>query len=517
MVTSTSSSPTQKLPTLLRCCRWLFNWRTIRRVLIGLAVLFTLLALLWTEENWRGKHAWESYQRELEAKGEKLDLASFVPPRVPDDQNFAMTPFLAPLFDFNPEPRKPGESRWRDTNAFNRTMEFARDIRLPDSARGWVQLHPTDLPASARDLEAGKNAPPAEKTSLTQAQAAAQVLRFLDRLNPVLDEVRQACQRPYSRFNLQYDSDDPWGILLPHLAVLKKLGGIFQLRASAELALGQSGPALADTEMTLYLADAMKNEPFLISRLVRIALLKTALQPVWEGLAGSQWSEAQLVELEQRLGRIDLLTEYGNAIRAERAFSNVGIEQMRAGRIRPGESPVPTQFAPAGWFYQNELVIDRVYQDLALPLIEGAAQRAYPAKSAGDEAIEKVLGTGFPPYHIMARLLFPAINSCAVQFAAGQTSLNEAVIGCALERYRLIHGQFPETLEALSPQFLDKIPPDIITGQSLKYQRTDAGRFILYSVGWDEKDHGGTIAMNKGKTAGAKLAEGDWVWEYPAK
>ncbi len=513
----TSFSPAPKLPTFSRCCRWLFSWRAVRRVLIVLAAFFTLLALLWTEENWRGKHAWESYKRELEAKGEKLDLASFIPPRVPDDQNFAMTPFLAPLFDFSPEPRKPGESPWRDTNAFNRATEFAKNVHLPDSARGWVQLHSTDLPACARDLETGKTSSPAEKSSLTQAQAAAEVLRFLDRLNPILDEVRHAGQRPFSRFNLQYDSESPWGILLPQLAVMKKLGGIFQLQASAELALGQSGPALADTEMTLYLADAMKDEPFLISKLVRIALLKTALQPVWEGLAGRQWSEAQLAELQQRLGRTDLLTEYGNSVRAERAFSNVGIEHLRAGRISPGEFPVPTQFTPAGVFYQNELVIDRMYQDLALPLINGTTQRAFPAKMAGDEAIDKVLGTGFPPYHLMARLLFPAINNCAVKFAAGQTGLNEAIIGCALERYRLIHGQFPETLEAVSPQSLHPIPHDIITGQSLKYHRTDDGRFILYSVGWDEKDHGGTIAVNHGKTAGAKLAQGDWVWEYPAK
>ena len=70
------------------------GWRWLRRVLITLAVLATLVAAFYTEEDWRGKRAWENYQHEWEAKGEKFDWQSFVPPSVPDDQNF----FTAPIF-----------------------------------------------------------------------------------------------------------------------------------------------------------------------------------------------------------------------------------------------------------------------------------------------------------------------------------------------------------------------------------------------------------------------------------
>ena len=38
----------------------------------------------------------------------------------------------------------------------------------------------------------------------------------------------------------------------------------------------------------------------------------------------------------------------------------------------------------------------------------------------------------------------------------------------------------------------------------------DEGRFVLYSVGWNEKDDGGV----PGKTRFDE-SEGDWVWEYP--
>src|ERR1035437_6110926 len=115
---STPGSP--RFPTFTRLFRWLFSRRTLGRVLVGLAALATLIALVCAEENWRGKRAWERYKHELEAQGEKLNWKDYVAPPVPDAQNFAMTPFLAPLFDFNPEPRQQGQSLWRDTNGYNR-------------------------------------------------------------------------------------------------------------------------------------------------------------------------------------------------------------------------------------------------------------------------------------------------------------------------------------------------------------------------------------------------------------
>ena len=50
----------------------------------------------------------------------------------------------------------------------------------------------------------------------------------------------------------------------------------------------------------------------------------------------------------------------------------------------------------------------------------------------------------------------------------------------------------------------------MLTGEPYKYRRTDDGRFVLYSVGWDEKDDGGV----PGKTLFDEK-QGDWVWEYP--
>ena len=90
-----------------------------------------------------------------------------------------------------------------------------------------------------------------------------------------------------------------------------------------------------------------------------------------------------------------------------------------------------------------------------------------------------------------------------------------ARIACALERFRLARGEYPASLDVLAPQFITKLPHDIIGGQPLKYRRSDDGQFVLYSVGWNEKDDGGQVELTE--SGRVDMDKGDWVWRYPAK
>jgi hypothetical protein len=58
------------------------------------------------------------------------------------------------------------------------------------------------------------------------------------------------------------------------------------------------------------MTDSVRTEPFLISHLVRIAILQIALQPIWEGLADHKWSDEQLADLNQELSHLDFVANY---------------------------------------------------------------------------------------------------------------------------------------------------------------------------------------------------------------
>ncbi len=92
-----------------------------------------------------------------------------------------------------------------------------------------------------------------------------------------------------------------------------------------------------------------------------------------------------------------------------------------------------------------------------------------------------------------------------------QTTIRHATLACALGRHQKSKGRYPERLEELMPEFIPKVPREVVNGQPLRYRRSDDGTFVLYSVGWDERDDGGVASTEKnGKETG------DSVWFYAA-
>lgn len=65
------------------------------------------------------------------------------------------------------------------------------------------------------------------------------------------------------------------------------------------------------------------------------------------------------------------------------------------------------------------------------------------------------------------------------------------IAGLSIAAYHADHGRYPESLDALIPKYLDKIPRDQYVDQPVVYQRTDMG-FRLYSYGENLIDDGGT-------------------------
>src|SRR5205809_7024848 len=96
-----------------------------------------------------------------------------------------MTPFLAPLFDFNPRPREPGQNLWRDVEGHARAVNFAAAL-VPMDSKG--QIPParfdgrmTDLEGSLLLLRNQTNRPSSSPSTFsTRAEAASAVLVALE-------------------------------------------------------------------------------------------------------------------------------------------------------------------------------------------------------------------------------------------------------------------------------------------------------------------------------------------------
>src|SRR5690242_10445027 len=194
------------LVLVLRFLSWcLCSWRNLKRVLFSFGCLAGLIALFYAEEDLRGWLAWRHFKSHWEAKGEKFNFADFIPPAVPDDQNFAMAPVVASCYsqvlDRSGNVKSP-----RDNKVANQLqMPLEIDDDGPRNATGdWQKARPIDLEPWQdyyRNLSLTTNVFPVA----AQAQSpAADVLLALSKYEPNLEQLRKAAARPASRFPLNY-------------------------------------------------------------------------------------------------------------------------------------------------------------------------------------------------------------------------------------------------------------------------------------------------------------------------
>jgi type II secretory pathway pseudopilin PulG len=514
------------------------TWHKTKCFFLGLACLAVLIALFYAEEDRRGWHAWQKFKHKWEAKGERFDLASVIPPAVPDDQNFALTPIV--FTSYGKLLTRDGKEipfKDRDTNFVNR-MEMPIGHNNDDLSKG-LGSREQNRASNLKFLQEYYRALAAKTNqfrALPEPQMPADdVLLALSKYDPAIEELRQASQLPCSRYPLNYcDSNNPpAAIMLPHLAPLKACASVLRLRSTAELQNGQSEKALADVKLALQLTGKIQTEPFLISHLVRIAMVNITLQSIWGGLAQHKWSDAQLTGLDSALAQLDFLADYEFAMRGERALDMGNIEFFRKLHKRPFQTirefpdfsgddfqkhkfqMFALAFGPSGWFYQNELQFGRFYAKWCLPAVNDQSKTVSPtAARATDAALERE-ARHQTPENVLAAMLLPAITPAVRKFAYAQESVDLARVACALERYRLAHGVYPESLDVLAPQFIDKLPHDVINGQPLQYHPEANGQFVLYSVGWNETDDDGEVGLTKNNNV--DTSTGDWVWQYPAK
>lgn len=454
-------------------------WRAVRRSVFVIAALITLVTLFYVFENWRGRRAWEKYKAELTSRGERLSLSDYVVKPVLAEQNFAETPVLRAI-------------------AYKSRMD----------SNVWAKF------TSVRGV--GNYSP--RGPDVVRKENAEEILNAFQPIEPQIAELRAAAKRPYAQFTNNHAN--AFLADVPNFVAMRTVAQFMVLHSYAELASGHSDRAFADIEVVHRLADSLNVSSTLVTAMIREAILGLTLQPFEQGLSTGAWTDQELAAFQKYFESVDLLTAFDAALRGgERNGVTKLVEDLprreltetMAGKdsknLREYAFRLAVRWCPRGWLFQNAINYSRMMQ-MTFESYDVRAQRVFPDKC--DAALISITHQleGASPFKYLASVAVPNIARATQVTAQNQTLLREAALACALERYRRARGEYPETLAALVPQFMAKLPRDVMTSESLNYQRTEKDKFRLYSVGWNLKDDGGARDTNR-------LA-GDWVWP-PAK
>lgn len=509
--------------------RWLFSRTPWPLCGWTLVFMVTTVVLFYTVELWRGKRAWAAVTREARARGESLDYETLLTPPPQDDQNFAKAPLFAPFFE-QPHTNRPTSPQLVELERFS-----VRSWQGGAPFAPWLDGRESDLQQS-RELHFRTNQstdfPASTNRQITpdKSQAAAAMLAALEPYNATIESLRLFSSRPACWFPLNQPLPNRGSRSGP---VMNQLIRLVRLRASAELAANRPEAAFEDVTFVLRLADYGRQRPQSgsLAHVPNHFAVVDAIQPIWEGLSERAWSAPQVAELQRQLGGLDFLKDFDDAVRADALTMAAFVE-----RLIPTTTPRPARelFAgadeqraldlvrlvyPVGWSLQDQAAIHRLHLEHSSRSPDVTARRLAPLPGGVDRVLFSPSDPFFPVF--MTPMLVAMYADARESFPFAQTVVDFATVACSLERYRLVNGEFPATLDSLVPQFMTQLPHDIITGEPLKYRRTAGAGFVLYSVGFNQTDDGGQPCKRERRWDGLlypmpDLDKDDWVWHCPA-
>jgi len=461
--------------------------------------------------NWHAERHWQAYCDAARARGVKLTFAEFAPPEIPDGENFAALPMFQAL---SPRPATPPISA-----LMNEIFSPSYAPRSPMSLlAGKGPLPDFGTPMRGRRIdwkEWQKYFQRAGFISQTSDNAPGDVLAGLERFSPMIDEWSQWRTRPRARFPV----DDQWeGGVGHHGTLLQEAAKLFALRMRAHLALGDPAAAYEDFRNGLQAYLALKDAPTMISGLTRLSILSFLIAAVGDGLAEHRWAEPELRKVEADLGTIRIGDDYRLAFASERGFTNARLDAFANASpwSRKEMFSKITGPNPASWIIlliprccirDNQLRMNRNTDELLARVSPDGS--AFDPDAPNPSGPEHVTGPLETVDLYLFRVTAPALTSVVDRYFRTATKLRQALLACAIERFRLAKGAFPETLAELVPAFISQAPLDIYSGKPMLYRRKGSESFLLYSVGPNRIDDHGSVDPHK-----PEMRQLDEVWFF---
>jgi hypothetical protein len=316
---------------------------------------------------------------------------------------------------------------------------------------------------------------------------------FLAENQRALDLLHQAGSRNKCRYPI--DMTKGAFTLLPHLQAIKKGAQLLSQAALNHATKGEIGLSAQSLLDGLHLARSLEEEPMFISHLVQVAseaIIQTGLESV---LNQKAFTDEQLVRLQAAFRDAESGAVMTRSLAGERClgialFQMPPLEQAKVFAQIDGEiKTLDTQAYQKSYTYKVDFDFFLSHMDEYI----AATTLPYPkGLEVTTEWAAQVSETKSKGYHISGSIL-PTLESSLERAAECAGRLRVAQTALAVERYRLAHqNALPDSLGELAPRFVDPVPVDPFDGQPLRYTKTSPQGFVIYSIGKDRKDSGGT-------------------------
>jgi hypothetical protein len=438
------------------------------KILTGIGITVVVLGVIYAIAVGVSSAKLRRAYADLQKEGRPTKPADVIPPEVPGAENAALLYESAALL-LKAQPAPSGS--------------------LPDYLRGSYDKFMTG------SLEPDKLA---EFKQLIEQDVVTQALAIAE----------QGTRRKSCRFD--HDYSEGFNILLPHLAGLRDLVRLIGARSYLEAEAGRPDAAWNYALTQLKVADALRNEPIVISFLVRLAAIKTSCETIQRICETAPPNAEQYKTLESLLSNYEDHKPLVLALDGERLLCGEwAFNELRNGSasdllsISSGEkSGLGGVLLSLYSAFKPLLIADHAAYVRIMDYNTGLAQQPYSLdeRNALDEKTRQMHSR----LNVVTSMLVPALGRVKEIYWENIARMRITRAGLALLQEKKAQGAFPQSLEAVKLKNLD----DPFSNKPLAYKPQGQG-FILYSIGSDQKDNGGSPKEKKQKT------DFDIVWSYP--
>ena len=496
--------------------------KRLYKILMVLTATLAVVVFVGVVRHYQLRSATEAYIAQLKAKGEPMDLAQVLPPSLPPEQNSA--------------------DIMRQAAALMNKNEYSW---ISNDVGGMMMVSPGKAMVVWQQPDVRNR---------TVTNSWKNIGTALDQNKEILTLLRQVVAKPDFDFSINYNAGFV-GFTITNKYLTESKQAALELSEAAIYGLNNEDTASAVENLRALLAitHALRNERFVISELVRGAMVSIAVPANWELLQATNLTDQQLAELQTGWAGLDFIQSAKSALAMERAgglittakwrASNADLERSFAFDPKVHEA---LGFEPETawdkitmkpriflwrywWSYPDELRQLKGYQvlinSIRMAQTNGSFQEMLEnqPKKLDELGITKLNYNPFSDntdFHSMLSQSVTALSTIIRRVMTMEVAKRTVITAIALKRYQLKHGTYPPDLNSLVPEFLSAVPLDPVDGQPLRYRLNSNGTFLLYSVGPNGKDDGGNPQLEAGVEGSNNYWLNphalDWVWPQPA-
>jgi hypothetical protein len=314
-------------------------------------------------------------------------------------------------------------------------------------------------------------------------------------------------------------------VLLAHLNEQRQLANLIRHRAMLSYQQGEHGAALRDLERVEFMAGAMDAQPWLVCALVATGMRAMVCEDVSviapDLNIGRKSGAAPPGQVKQIIAA--LLDNKRQRETLRRGLLGERMMQLDTARcVADGTISIaalgggtPAVGAPMAAL---SVIARPIALDDGLLMIRHTTAVMKAAETSSDWPTFQRNGPPIPPQvnnrirHMLAAQMLPAFDRAVQTMFRSTVDRRMAATALAIRMYQLDHdGALPAKLEELLPRYLPSVPLDAMASNAPVKYLARKDKPILYSVGEDGRDDGGSEASRTSRTVSSRWHRQDAV------